>query len=305
MATAKVGPQLVYVEPGVDLAEKTMLLVAGFSKLGNTKRLKDSQFQHEGDPAMVKAQKKLLASPELREVGKLDGQLREFFRLEALPFPQPSTYLIPKEQVTVVVDRITSFKKKRQRLIDKFVDSYPERKEEAEKRLGPLFNERDYPSVQEVKEAFNFWHLFTNYGTPDSLRTINESIWLDEKAKAAAQMTNAVDEIMAVRRELLLKMVNHLAEKLGEENGKQKIFRDTTVEKLQDFLDKFEKMNVVNDDEASRLVKKARILLSGKSADELRTTEGVRETVKKGMEKIAAELTTLVEDRPSRKMRGF
>jgi hypothetical protein len=51
------------------------------------------------------------------------------------------------------------------------------------------------------------------------------------------------------------------------------------------------------------LVEKARAMLVGVSADDLRTTSGVRAKVQQGMADLAAELDTMIVKKPGRKFR--
>jgi hypothetical protein len=70
-----------------------------------------------------------------------------------------------------------------------------------------------------------------------------------------------------------------------------------------DFLGTFDFRNVTDDAELKALVEKARETLAGVSADDLRTTAGVRAKVQLGMADLAAELDTMIVKKPGRKFR--
>jgi hypothetical protein len=70
-----------------------------------------------------------------------------------------------------------------------------------------------------------------------------------------------------------------------------------------DFLGTFDFRNVTDDAELKSLVEKARETLAGVSADDLRTTVGVRAKVQQGMADLAAELDTMIVKKPGRKFR--
>ena len=105
-------------------------------------------------------------------------------------------------------------------------------------------------------------------------------------------------------RASLLEMVNHLRDRLADQaDGKPQRLRESTVQKLRDFLATFNLRNVVDDQELKEQVERAQALLEGVSTDELRNMPLVRASVRDGMASIAAQMDVLVNDRVSRKFR--
>jgi hypothetical protein len=99
-------------------------------------------------------------------------------------------------------------------------------------------------------------------------------------------------------------MVNHLRDRLADQpDGKPQRLRESTVQKLRDFLATFNLRNVVDDQELKEQVERAQALLKGVSTDELRNMPLVRASVREGMANIAAQMDVLVNDRVSRKFR--
>ena len=86
-------------------------------------------------------------------------------------------------------------------------------------------------------------------------------------------------------------------------DGKPLRFKETTVSNLVAFLGSFDFRNVTDDTELKALVDKAREMLVGVSADDLRTTADVRAKVQQGMADLAAELDTMIVKKPGRKFR--
>lgn len=99
-------------------------------------------------------------------------------------------------------------------------------------------------------------------------------------------------------------LVKHMRDRLKDgPEGKPLRFKETTVSNLVDFLGTFDFRNVTDDAELKGLVEKAREMLVGVSADDLRTTSGVRAKVQQGMADLAAELDTMIVKKPGRKFR--
>jgi hypothetical protein len=117
-------------------------------------------------------------------------------------------------------------------------------------------------------------------------------------------MSEACSEIQQVMRASLLELVSHLRDRLGDQpDGKPQRLRESTLQKLRDFLATFDLRNVVDDQDLKEQVEKARALLEGVSTDALRNMPLVRARVREGMADLAAQMDVLAGDRVSRKFR--
>ncbi len=191
-----------------------------------------------------------------------------------------------------------------QGLIEEFLAVYPLMCQEAGKRLRSLYNPTDYPPVEYVEQQFTFNWQYISFGVPHQLREISTKIWQDEREKAAQVMAEAGQEIQQVLRSAMAELVKHMRDRLKDgPDGKPLKFKESTVSNLADFLGTFNFRDVTDDAELRSLVDKTRGLLLGVSADDLRTTAGVRAKVQQGMADLAAELDTLIVVRPRRKFR--
>ena len=86
-------------------------------------------------------------------------------------------------------------------------------------------------------------------------------------------------------------------------DGKPARFHQTTVSKLVEFLDTFEFRNVTDDTQLKELVGRAKGLLSGVTAKDLKTTVELRGHVRQGIADIAAQLDSLIVRKGARKLR--
>jgi hypothetical protein len=99
-------------------------------------------------------------------------------------------------------------------------------------------------------------------------------------------------------------MVNHMVEKLKPDtDGKAKIFRESSIEKLSDFLSTFETRNITNDVQMKILVDKAKNLIGKADAGMLREDKTVRDYVRHGFETIKCLLDPMVANKPHRSIR--
>ena len=200
--------------------------------------------------------------------------------------------------------RLHEFKDKRGELVESFLNAYPRLCQEAAGRLRTLYNPADYPPVDEVRSHFSFGWQYVSYGVPEQLPEISAQFFQEEREKAVVAMSEACTEIQQVMRASLLELVSHLRDRLGDQpDGKPQRLRESTLQKLRDFLGTFDLRNVVDDQELKEQVQKARALLEGVSTDALRNMPLIRACVREGMAELATQMDALAGDRVSRKFR--
>jgi hypothetical protein len=301
MATA--FPILEIQEPGTDLARKTVFIKLHLGLLGNTRKVSSSQVEVDADKALIRVSKTLLDSPELQAIRTLDGDLRRYLYDTCLPF-DVGIHLLPLGLLETADERLREFKRKRDELVEAFLVAYPRLCQEAAGRLRTLYNPADYPPVDEVRSRFTLSWQYVSYGVPEQLGEISARIFETEREKAAEAMSQACDEIQQVMRASLLELVSHLRDRLADQpDGKPQRLRESTLQKLRDFLGTFDLRNVVDDQDLKEQVDKARALLEGVSTDALRNMPLIRSRVREGMAELAAQMDTLAGDRVSRKFR--
>jgi hypothetical protein len=301
MATAL--PILDLQEPGADLARKTVFIKLHLGLLGNSRKVSSSQVEVDADKALIRVSKTLLDSAELQAIRTLDGDIRHHLYDTCLPF-EVGIHLLPLGLLETVDEKLHKFNEKRAVLVEVFLAAYPRLCQEAAGRLRTLYNPADYPPADEVRSRFTFSWQYVSYGVPEQLREISARMFQTERDKAAEAMSQACDEIQQVMRASLLELVNHLRDRLADQaDGKPQRLRESTLQKLRDFLGTFDLRNVVDDQELKAQVNKARALLEGVSTDALRNMPLIRARVREGMAEVAAQMDVLAGDRISRKFR--
>jgi hypothetical protein len=300
MATA---PILDLQSPGEDLARKTVFVKLRLGLPGNSRKINSSQIEVDADKSLVRASKMLLDSPELESVRSLDGEIRRYLYSMCLPF-EPGIHLLPIPLIETVDPKLREFQEKRQELVDLFLVAYPKLCQEAAVRLRTLYNPLDYPPTDDVRSQFTASWQYVSYGVPEQLRAVSERMFQEERNKAAERMAEAYTEVRQVLREAMVELVAHLRDRLIDQpDGTPQWLRESTVEKLREFLDTFDFRNVTDDEELKEQVERARQLLAGTTTDAIRNTGDLRARVREGMALIAAHLEVMTSDRVGRKFR--
>jgi hypothetical protein len=89
-------------------------------------------------------------------------------------------------------------------------------------------------------------------------------------------------------------------EPTGQEDGKPKIFRDTAVENLKDFFDRFRLLNVRSNEQLDHLVEQAQRVIRGVEPQTLRENANLRQQVATQLSGVQSVLDGLLVDRPRR-----
>jgi hypothetical protein len=298
------APMIVNLEtPGEDLARKTVFVKLRLGLLGNSRKVSSAQVEVDADKNLIRVSKTLLDSLELEAIRRLDGELRHYLYNMCLPF-EAGIHLLPIGLIETVDARLHEFEAKRDELAQAFLAAYPRLCEEAAGRLRTLYNPLDYSPVAEVRSEFTCSWQYVSYGVPHQLREVSERMFQDERDKAAQRMSEAYTEVRQVLREAMVELVAHLRDRLTDQpDGTPQRLRETTVQKLREFLNTFDFRNVTNDQELKEQVERARALLTGTTTDAIRNTAELRSRVREGMAEIANRLGTIVSDRVGRKFR--
>lgn len=288
---------------GQDLAQKTVCVKVRVGRIGNTRKVSNSQVEVDTDKSLIRVSKHLLDSKELRAIANFDGEVRRYLYDTCLPF-EAGIHLCPLALLEQMEAKLREFAAAREALVQAFLSAYPVLCQEAAQRLRSLYNPSDYPPADYVAQQFTFAWQYISFGVPDQLRAISTKIWQDEREKAAQVMAEAGREIQQVLRAAMAELVKHMRDRLKDgPDGKPLRFKESTVSNLVEFLGTFDFRNVTDDVELKALVDRAREVLAGISADDLRTTADLRGKVQQGMADLAAELDTMIVKKPARKFR--
>jgi hypothetical protein len=298
------GPVRVVIQDrGVDLAKKTVCIKMRLSTMGNTRKVSTSQIEADADKDLLRVSKHLLDSAELKAIGRFDSEIRRFLYNICLPF-EIGIHLLPIAALETVEDHLRQFAQDRQVLVTAFLSVYPSLCQDAAKRLRGLYNPADYPPVDDVAREFGLSWQYVSFGVPDQLKGISQEVWEQERDKAAQRMAEASSEIQQVLRQSMADLVAHMTERLKNgPDGKPLKFKQSTVSNLVDFLSNFSFRNVTDDHQLQDLVGRARELLQGVAADDLRTNGDMRTRVQQGMASLAADLDGMLMRSGGRKMR--
>ncbi len=150
---------------GQDLAQRTVCVKVRLGRLGNTRKVSNSQVEVDTDKSLIRVSKHLLDSQELREVANFDGEIRRYLYDTCLPF-EAGIHLCPLPLLEQMEAKLREFAARRHKLVAGFLEAYPRLCQDAAKRLRSLYNPGDYPPVEHVQQQFTFLWQYISFGIP-------------------------------------------------------------------------------------------------------------------------------------------
>lgn len=268
------------IQPATALQSNSVILYLSVGRLRTRRKLATSAVDtNDIDPALIRISKEILQSNELKAVAEHDTAVRTFIQARALPSPfkGKGILLLPTRLIEPVMQHIDAAQTQRTALIESFMLAYDRCKTEAQGKLGSAFDETDYPSHEAVRQTFFFEVQMWELSAPGKLKSVSKELYERELVKMQNMWTEASATVTGVLLDEFRKMTSHMVERLTPStDGKAKIFRESVVTNMLQWMDLFKSRNLTNDAELVEVVDRAKELISGLDAETLRDNQGLR-----------------------------
>jgi hypothetical protein len=234
-----------------------------------------------------------------RAVVAVRSEATSYWRTVTLPFPEAGTRLLPQNSLGLFANTMAGYREKLQLAVSDLAAQYEHIKSEAQRRLGMLFNPGDYPRT--LDGMFDLEVSYPTIEPPNYLMALNPEVYRQEQARVRERFEGAVALAEQAFATELQQLVAHLAERLtGQHDGQPKIFRDSAVENLREFFDRFRRLNIRSNSDLDSLVEQAQRTIAGIEPQQLRDSSRLRNAVARNFEQIQAAVGDLLVDRPRR-----
>ena len=277
-----------------------------FTWFGVRKALSDEQkaraadaFGAEGE--FLSAGKKLLDTrdPAFRAVTAVRHRAVSFFKAKSLPYPEPGIRLIRQGEIDAITAEMNRFHAELTDAVAALDQRFESLKVAARNRLGRLFNPSDYPAT--LTGLFDVTWDFPSVEPPDYLRRLSPDLYRQECERVRARFDEAVRLAEAAFLDELAKLVEHLTERLsGSDDGKPKVFRDSAIENLTGFFERFRQLNIRSNPQLDELVAQAQRVVRGVQPQQLRDNPTLRQQVVTQLSGVQSVVDGLLVDRPRR-----
>ena len=249
----------------------------------------------------LSAAKKLLDTkhPAFKAVTAVRGRALSLWKGLSLPYPEPGIRLVRQDDVPMFDVQLTTMRAELDEAVEQLNERYGELRSAARNRLGRLFNVADYPDT--LVGLFKVEHDFPSVEPPAYLRELSPELYRQEQTRVQERFAEAVRLAEEAFTAEFAKVVSHLTERLsGTDDGKPKVFRDSAIENLSEFFQRFRSLNVGSDAELERLVEEAQRITRGVEPQSLRDNTLLRQQIATQLSSVQATLDGLMVDRPRR-----
>jgi hypothetical protein len=240
-----------------------------------------------------------LKHPAYRAVAAVRSEASSYWRTVTLPFPEAVNRLLPQNSLGLFANTMQTYRERLQEAARELSSQYDTIKSEAERRLGTLFNASDYPTT--LDGLFDMEWSVVPIEPPQYLVALNPEVFRQEQARVRERFESAVELAEQAFATELQRLTAHLAERLtGLHDGQPKVFRDSAVQNLREFFERFRRLNIRSSPELDALVEQAQQTITGIEPQALRDSNRLRQMVARDFEQIQASVGELLVDRPRR-----
>ncbi len=252
----------------------------------------------------LSAGKKLLDTKHsaFRAVTAIRTKITESWRGLTLPFPEAGVRLIKHDQVEGFDQQMADFKAELEDAVRNLDRCFGELKQAAAQRLGSLFNPADYPET--LSGLFGVSWDYPNIEPPDYLSGVSPELYRQEQDRVRARFEEAVQLAEQAFLDEFAKVVAHLSERISgtNEDGTPKVFRDSAIDNLCNFFERFRSLNVRSNQQLDELVVEAQRAVRGVAAQDLRDSQSIRQEVVTQLAQVQNSLDAMLIDRPRRRI---
>ena len=293
---------------GGELAAATIGCRISFTWFGQVKQIEDCEQERAAElfgatAEALKMQKKLLNTkrPEYKAVSKVRGAVRKFWKLSTLPYTEPGVRLLRRVDVAGFSERLNAFQVELAAAVAELDNVFHEMKADAAARLGSLYSAADYPAT--LADAFGLRFEFPNLAPPEYLATFAPDVFERERRRIASQFEQAAELAESAFLQELSGLVERITETLKpDENGRPRVFRDTLVDNVSAFFERFRRLSIGSSAELVSLVEQAQTALGNATPAALRSDNSLRQAIRANFETVAATISAETS-RPARVIR--
>ena len=239
--------------------------------------------------------KKLIKSNAHDDMTKLVAQIRGFHRDQTVPWGDLGDRLVSNQTLIDYRNNMAQLEDEFWDLSEQILTEYPQAVAQAQLQLGDMFNEAEYPSVEQLRRKFKFALTFEAVPDVGDFR-------VDIGNQAAEEMREQYKQVLESR---INSVKQDLAERLAEplqrmskgldyaEGEKPTGFRDTLVDNVLSIVELMRTCNLSNDARLTDVQQQLKRTLTGVTPDGLRRDPHLRAKTKQDVDNIIKNLPSL------------
>jgi hypothetical protein len=274
---------------------------------GTHKTLTSQQKEEVGlayaaDARFLTAGKKLIdvRHEAFRRLTSVRTRIKRHWRRSTLPYVEAGVRLIKQADIEPFVHTMDGFRADLSEAEADLNSVYGDIKGDARRSLGRLYDAADYPPT--VRGLFAVEWDFPSVEPPNYLMRLSPEIYQQEQERVARRFEEAVTLAEQAFVSEFSKLVAHLTERLTGTDGERMVFRDSAVNNLREFFERFRYLSVRSNEDLERLVEQAQRVVQGVAPQELRDNDGLRHDVARQLTRVQASLDGMLVNQPRRRI---
>ena len=210
-----------------------------------------------------------------KAIMQLAGSIRTQHYANTLAWSDEGWRLLPTANYSHYADFTRDVKAQFTELLEDFLAEYPRLRDSARLRLGSMYDEKDYPTVSQIRGKFGFYLDFSPLPAKGDFRVNlpKEEVRRIE-AEVQGRVSNATADAMRDAWERLYKCVSNVKERLGNPDA---IFRDSLITNAADLCDVLSRLNVTGDANLDAMVAEVKDNIACNDPDMLREDAELRQ----------------------------
>lgn len=226
----------------------------------------------------ARVNKHIISKEALTGITTADGRIRVHFYDATLPWKDNGDRLLPRKNFVKFIEQHEKLVGEHAAEVKTFLtDTYLSAKEQAEFRMGELYNEADYPTARELASKF--------YVKLD-IDAVSRAY--DYRLESNDAMIQArVNSAIAMLWKRLAEPLEKFAERMNDSESK---FRVNTIDNLREMVTLTKELNFTGDEQLEAIRVEIETKLAGYEADALRKDDKLRASVGDEASRILGEM---------------
>ena len=210
-----------------------------------------------------------------------------------------SSRLLPLVNLVKFMKEFEAHDKEFNRLLDEFINKYPQIVSDAAFKQGDMFDRTQYPDANAVRSKFRIKLFVTTVPQNDFRSNISSVIAEDLKNHYERQVGEIIDNVMVDASERFMEIASRISnactESTPDEDGKvkRKKIYDTTITQAKEICTTLKEFNLTNNQELETARQRLEQALRDVTVDDLRESSYVRSVVKNDVDDILSKFAPL------------
>jgi hypothetical protein len=227
----------------------------------------------------------------LDRVHKKTTLIRTKFYTNTSPWGIEGTFMLSSKNYLSFTNEFRKEKGEWQYLVDDFLNNYDDLRQDAQRVLGQLYNEDDYPSQDMLARKFSMDLAIFPVPSTDFRVAIGDEELAEIQKDVERRVIDAQNHAMQDLWDRLYKQVEHMTEKLSDPKA---IFRDSMVDNARELCSLLPRLNFTDDPNLENLRQQVEANIARHHPDALRNDPDLRQDTAAEAKAIMEKMKTFM-----------